>query len=105
MVNGVGRPITEIPPGEIDYVFRLLTPDKYYGRSVNDWITPLIAEVVITHENHPDTRLLVRWGGKNPAMISVDGRNYFYGRQYEDIFDGGTQLVRVLDELAAAKPH
>jgi hypothetical protein len=92
--------MTEIPATDLDFAMRLLTPDKYYEGGVNDWITPLIAEVVITHEGQADTRLLVRWAGKNPAIVSVDGRNYFYGRPDEDIHDGGTQLLRLVHRLA-----
>jgi hypothetical protein len=103
--NSPGHPMTEIPAGDVDFVWRLLTPDKYYEGGVNDWVTPLIAEAVITHEGQPDTRLLVRWAGKNPAIISVDGRNYFYGRPDADVHDGGVQLVRIVQRLTEAKPR
>ena len=98
-----GCPPTEIPASEIDRVVRLVTPDKYYEGGVNDWITPLIAEVVFTHEGQPDTRLLVRWAGKNPATISVDGRNYFYGKPHEEVHDGGMQLIGLVQRLNEAK--
>lgn len=91
--NFKGCPRTDIPATEYDNV----------SGGVHDWIDPLIAEVVITHEGQPDTRLLVRWAGKNPAMISVDGRHYFYGVPHEGIHDGGMQLVALVRGLAEAK--
>ncbi len=100
-LNGSGP--TEIPAGEFGRVMRLVTPDRYYEGGVNDWIIPLIAEVVITHEDQPDSQLLVRWAGKNPATISVDGRHYYYGVPHEDIHDGGMQLVALVRRLAEAK--
>ena len=102
-IDPSGCPPTAIPAGEFDHVMRLITPDKYYEGGVNDWITPLIAEVVITHEGQADTRLLVRWAGKNPATISVDGRHYFYGRPHEEVHDGGMQLVALVRRLDKAK--
>jgi hypothetical protein len=104
-LNGLSKayPPTEIPPGDVDQVMRLVTPDIYYEGGVHDWITPLIAEVVITHEGQPDTHLLVRWAGANPAMISVDGRNYFYGVPHKGIKDGGAKLVGIVQEIAITK--
>jgi hypothetical protein len=98
-----GYPPTEIPASKLGYARRLVTPDKYYEGGVNDLITPLMAVVVLTHEGQPDTRLLVRYSGHNPALISVDGRNYFYGRNDEDIHDGGTDLLRLVSQVTEAK--
>ena len=98
-----GFPHAEIPATDFDNVIRLVTPDKYVSGGVHDRIDPLIAEVVIAHDGHPDTRLLVRWAGKNPAMISVDGRHYFYGVPHEGIHDGGMQLVALVERLVEAK--
>ena len=98
-----GYPPTEIPAGKLDYARRLVTPDKYYEGGVNDMFTPLMAVVVLTHEGQPDTRLLVRHSGHNPALISVDGRNYFYGRNEEDIHDGGLDLLRLVRQVTDAK--
>ena len=95
-------PPTEIPAAELDYAFRLVTPDRYYEGGLIE--RPLMAVVVLSHESWPDTMLLVRWSGHNPALISVDGRNYFYGRNDEDIGDGGLQLLRLVHKLTDAKP-
>jgi hypothetical protein len=96
-------PPTEIPAGEIDHVMRLVTPDKYVEGGVNDWLWPLIAEVVIAHEGQPATCLFVRWAGEKPAAVSADGRNYFYARPHEEIYDGGRQLITLVQRLAEAK--
>jgi hypothetical protein len=105
-VDGVSterRGPTEIPAGDFGQVMRLVTPGKFYEGGVNDKVIPLIAEVVITHEGQPDTRLLVRWTGKNPAAISVDGHNYFYGVSHPDIHDGAMQLFALVERLAKVK--
>src|SRR5690242_2555533 len=52
-------PPTEIPPGDVEEVMRLVTPGQYFEGAPNDLFFPLIAEVVITHEGQPDTHLLV----------------------------------------------
>jgi hypothetical protein len=98
-----GCPPTQIPAGDFEQVMRLLTPGQYYEGGINDWITPLIAEVVIAHEGQPETRLLVRWSGKNPALLSVDGKHYFYGQLHDGIYDGGLQLAALAQKLAEAK--
>jgi hypothetical protein len=94
-----GYPPTEIPARELDYAFRLVTPYQYYGSDVRDDVCPLMAQVVITHEDAPDTRLLIGESGHNPVLISVDGRNYFYGRAGEDIHYGAVQLIRLVRQL------
>jgi hypothetical protein len=98
-------PPTKIPARELDYAFRLVTPDKYYGSDVRDNITPLMAQVIITHEGAPDTRLLIRDSGHNPVLISVDGRDYFYGRADDDIHHGAVQLIRLVRQLNEAEPR
>jgi hypothetical protein len=96
--NRTSSPPANIPAEKLDYAWRLVTPDTYYRGGVNDWITPLMGEVILTHEDGSSTRLLVRWSGHNPALISVDGRHYFYGRADKDIHDGGVQLIRLARE-------
>ena len=100
-----GSPPTEIPARDFEYLMRLVTPDQYYGGGVSDWVTPLIAEVVITHEGRPDTQLLIREAGVNPALISLDGQNYFYGASYDDVGDGAVQVIRLVRRLGDAKPR
>jgi hypothetical protein len=99
------NPPTKIPANKLDYAWRLLTPDKYYEGGVSDWIHPLMAEVTLTDERGAETRLLIPWSGKNPALISADGRHYFYGRLDDDILDGGTQLLQLVVQLTEAEPR
>jgi hypothetical protein len=94
-----------IPASEFDRVMRLITPGPHYcSGGVHDWTLPLSAVVVITHEGLPDTSLLVRWSGKNPALISADGSHYFYGEPREGIHDGAMQLRAFVREVGKAKP-
>jgi predicted Rdx family selenoprotein len=42
---------------------------------------------------------LIRWNGANPALITVDGRNYFCGK-LDGVYDGATELEQLVRELA-----
>jgi hypothetical protein len=96
-----GGPLN-IPSEEMDLAFRLLTPGEYYG-GVNDFIARIVAEVAITHADGEQTRVFVRYGGKNPAVVSVDGRNYFYARNDPDVHDGVVQLIQLANRAARKK--
>jgi hypothetical protein len=98
------EPLTEIPADKFEYALRLLTPEENEP-NINDVITPLIAEVILTHDGPVNTRILVRDSGKSPALVTLDGRHYFYARSDEDTQAGAIQLirlVRMVRERAAA---
>jgi len=63
----------------------------------------MIAMIVITHESQPPTTILVRNSGHNPALVSVDGRNYFYAELHDDAPDGALQLYRVVQRFETKK--
>jgi hypothetical protein len=87
-------------PTEIqEEVFRRLVPETYFG-IVDEHITPIVAEAVITHAYEKQTRILVRHGGKNPAVVSVDGVNYFYAKNESDVHAGATELFGLVEEVA-----
>ncbi|MGE3806866.1 MAG: hypothetical protein AB7K24_19540 [Gemmataceae bacterium] len=101
-----GKPV-EIPPEKLDQVYRRLTPDTYYEGGVCDFITPIVAKAVITHDDGTETSVLVRDGGHNPAVVSLDGRNYFYARSDPDVYAGAYELFQVVGALknhAAPQP-
>lgn len=91
------KPVT-IPADYQDSVFRRLVPETYYG-DINEHITPIIAHVAVTHPDETQTHVLVREGGKNPAIVSVDGVNYFYAKNESDVFAGATELVTLVSEI------
>jgi hypothetical protein len=93
----------DIPPEQLDLAFRLLTPEKYFEGGVQDFIFPIVAEAVVTHADGSETRVLVRDLGHNPAVVTLDGRNYFYARNDPDVHAGAVQLVRLVNEVAYAK--
>lgn len=102
-VGGIdGKPV-DIPPDKLDLAFRLLTPEKYFGGTVYDFITRIVAEAVITHADGSQTFVMVRDHGHNPAVVSVDGRNYFYARNDPDVYAGAIELIRLVKEVAHAK--
>ena len=87
-------------PTEIqEQVFRRLVPEKYFG-NINEQITPLVAEAVISHADKKQTRMLIRDHGHNPAVVSVDGVNYFYAKNESDVYAGANELIRLVAEVA-----
>ena len=92
-----------MPAAEFEQVMKLVTPDQYVEGGLNEFITPLIAEVVIRHEGQRETHLLIREAGNNPAMISADGRHYYYSVPFGDIGDGAMKLARLVTKLAEKK--
>jgi kynurenine formamidase len=96
------KPI-DIPPEKLDFTFRLLTPGKWYGNTIYDQVTRIIAEAEITHADGTQTFVIVRDAGHNPAVVSLDGRTYFFGRSDPDILAGGTQLMQLLADVAHAQ--
>lgn len=94
-----GEPV-DIPPDRLDLAFRLLTPETHFEGGVHEFITPVVAEAVVTHADGKETFVLVRDHGKNPAVVTVDGRTYFYARNDSDVHAGATQLIRLVREVA-----
>lgn len=102
-VGGIDCEPVDIPPEKLDLAFRLLAPEKYFEGGVHEFITRIVAEAVITHADGTQTFMLVRDHGKNPAVATVDGRNYFYARNYPDVYAGAVQLIRLASEVAQTK--
>lgn len=96
------RPV-DIPPERLDLAFRLLTPDQFFGHPVYDFVTPIVAEAVLTHEDGTRTSVMVRDHGHNPAVVSLDGWNYFYARNDPDVHAGAIELIRLVNEVARPK--
>lgn len=88
-----------IPAESQEEIFRRLVPETFYGR-VHEHITPLVAEAVITHRDKTETRVLVREGGYNPAIVSVDGINYFYAKNESGVYAGAHELIGMVAEIA-----
>ena len=94
--EGVGKihcePV-DIPPEMLDLVLVYLTPYQYFEGEVNDFITKIVAEVVLTHENGTQTFVMVRDHGRhNPPVVSVDGKRYFYVQGGPGV--GARELIR-----------
>jgi hypothetical protein len=102
-VGGTDCEPVDIPPEKLDFAFRLLTPDQYFRGGVHDFITRIVAEAVFTHKDGTQTFVMVRDHGHNPAVVSVDGTNYFYARNDPDVHAGGVQLIRLVTEVAHTK--
>lgn len=102
-IGGIdGKPV-DIPPDKLDLAFRLLTPAAHFGGGVHEFITPVVAEAVVTHADGTETLLLVRDNGKNPAVVTVDGRAYFYARNDPDVHAGASQLVGLVLDVSRTR--
>jgi hypothetical protein len=97
-----GKPV-DIPRDKQDLAFRLLTPETYFEGGVHEFITRIVAEAIITHVDGEKTSVLVRDHGKNPAVVTVDGRNYFYARNDPDVHAGAIQLIALVREVCDKK--
>jgi hypothetical protein len=102
-VGGIDGEPVDIPPEKLDRAFRLLTPERYFEGGVHEFITRIVAEAVIIHADGTATPVLVRDHGPNPAVVSIDGRTYFYARSDPDVHAGAIQLIRLVNEVAHAK--
>ena len=88
-----------IPIERQDEIYRRLVPGKFYG-NIYEHVSPLVAEAVIEHLDQTETRVLVREGGHNPAIVSVDGINYFYAKNESDVYAGAIELIRIAAEIS-----
>ena len=88
-----------IPIERHDEIFRRLVPGTFYG-NVHELVSPLVAEAVVTHADKTETTVLVRDGGHNPAIVSVDGVNYFYAKNEPDVYAGANELIRLVAAIA-----
>lgn len=87
-----------IPKEKQAEVFRRLVPWTFF-KDVNEFQWPLVAEAVVTHADRTETRVLVREGGANPALVSLDGVNYFFAKNEEDVYWGANELVRLVADI------
>ena len=94
-----GLAATTIPPAEYESVMRLIRPAFFDASGIHDGINPLVAEVEIAHEGAKITTVFVRSSGVNPALVSVDGSNYFYAENHQDVFDGSVKLFQVMKRI------
>lgn len=102
-IGGIDCEPVDIPPDKLELAFRLLTPETYFKDGAHEFITPIVAEAVVTHADGKETSLLVRDHGKNPAVVTMDGRAYFYARNDPDVYAGASQFVRLVREVAHMK--
>jgi hypothetical protein len=58
---------------------------------------PLVADVLVQHTDGASTKLFVRWTGHNPAAISLDDHNFYYGGT-DEFPDGATKIIRLLND-------
>ncbi len=88
-----------IPIERQDEIYRRLVPEAYCGY-IYENVSPLVAEAIIKHPDQTETRVLVREGGHNPAIVSVDGVHYFYAKNEPDVYAGAIELIRIAAEIA-----
>jgi hypothetical protein len=89
------RDSVEVPQEEVPAFAVLITPAKRCVQTIYPEEHHHVADVVVRHPDGSTTSLIVRWTGHNPAAVSLDGENYYYGGS-DDFPDGATRIVRLL---------
>jgi hypothetical protein len=87
----------EVPEEQMAAFAILITPTEPCVQNIDSKIHYHVADVFLQHKDGSTTTLIVRWTGHNPAAISLDGRNYYYGGS-DDFPDGATRILRLLHE-------
>ncbi|MEZ6142218.1 MAG: hypothetical protein R3B84_16790 [Zavarzinella sp.] len=90
----------EVPAEQMGSILQRLTPVAYQPNVQHDFTNPLVAAVNIAHSDGSETKLLVRDFGHNPALVTLNGRDYFVAREGDA---GGMELIRLVKEFYAAK--
>jgi hypothetical protein len=87
----------EVPQEHLPAFANLITPIEPCIQTIDPSMHYHVADVFIEHQDGSTTTLVVRWTGHNPAALSLDDRNYYYGGS--DAFpDGATRIIRLLNE-------
>jgi hypothetical protein len=69
-----------VPPDHVPVILGLLRPGKYIQEPWQLDLLNQLGEVVLRSSNGRETRLRFFDAGKNPAVLTLDGENQFYGR-------------------------
>ena len=85
----------EVPQEEVPAFAVLITPTEPCVQTIDPKMHYHVADVVVRHPDGSTTSLIVRWTGHNPAAVSLDGREYYYGGS-DNFPDGATRIVRLL---------
>jgi len=87
----------EVPETELAAFATLITPTEQYVQHINPELHYHIADVFVKHPDGTTTTLMIRDAGVNPAAISLDGRDYFYGGR-DEFHDGATRIIHLLQQ-------
>lgn len=95
-----GIEVVEVPESELSRFASLVRPDKpsiqQQGVVSKPEVYFIVAEVIVEHEDKSMSNLIVRWTGKNPAAISLDGIRYYNSGLGEG--RDAMSIVRLLQE-------
>lgn len=97
--EAASREAVHVPTEKQEQIVKRLAPETYFGH-INERICPLVADVYIEHADQTETHVFVRDYGHNPALISIDGENYFYARNEPDVYAGANELINLVAEIA-----
>ncbi len=86
----------DIPNDQIKLFSALVIPSRKCEQQIKKEMHYHVADIYIQHEGVAKTTLLVRWTGQNPAAITLDDKNYYYGGT-DDYADTTVRILRLLD--------
>jgi hypothetical protein len=87
----------EVPQEQVSAFAVLITPTKPCAQDIDPQMNYHVADVYVQHQDRRTTTLIVRWTGHNPAALSLDDCNYYYGGS-DDFPDGARRIIRLLNE-------
>jgi hypothetical protein len=90
-----GTPEFTVPPEHVPRIMAFFRPAHYAARpsiSPND----LLGELKITDRRGETTVIRFYWTGQNPALLTVNGEDYFYGSNLAT--DNGIQAARAIEK-------
>ena len=94
-----------VPAEHAPIILSWLRPAKYIRERWPLEILDELGEIVIVTRNGAELRLRFYWAGKNPAVLTINGEDQFYGRGIDDEgdpVDGGIRLGKAIREAYRA---
>jgi len=88
----LGIELVEVPESELLTFGNLIAPTKPCVLNISPQTHYHVADVIVEHQDGSRSNLIVRWTGKNPAAISLDGSKYF------DSGSDAMSIIRLLQE-------
>ena len=93
---GLNEPtVVEVKPANLDQILHLIRPVQCITGQIDKEVHVLVSEMVLAYNDGSHIKIYVRWIGKNPAAVSFDDNEYYWGGNSRNA-DGVVELLRIL---------